>query len=406
MLTTRLMWCTLPTALVLICVGASTGEDKPPPRTLRVQVLGPGDKPLKGADIHVSTWPIDPSRSNKDFVCDDEGRLELALPERLQTLRVWASFVGHVGLFANWEDISKTPGEFTFKLEKGTVIGGTVTNDDGEPIEGVKVEVMLVHEEEEDKRPVPNTWLATEDKAVKTDAKGRWSIDNVPAGDAVQVRVCLSHPKYVSETRWGTLQEEQGVTMDKFRDKTATLAMHNGVPFSGIVVDPVGKPVPGALIVWGDRPYYMLGSQEVFTDADGRFRFPPLAIGLIKVTAVVPGFSPQQESVQLAAQAAIKFELQRGKKLRIHFVDHDGRPVPDVNVLITKWRKNEGLFNIKHSNVVDSKIPRQSDKNGVYEWNWAPDDDVEYSFYKEGYMWLGKQSITADDTVHVVKMIK
>lgn len=413
MLTTRLMWCASPITFVLICVSAAAAEDKPPPRTMRVEVLGPGDKPLKGAKIHSAIWAKDPLKGNRDYVCDGEGKTAVTLPKDVQILRLWASMDGHVALFANWgsgtdDDLPALPEEFTFRLDKGTHIGGIVKNEDGEPIAGAKVEVMRVKPEGEVGRPVPNTWLATEDAALVTDAKGRWTLNNVPAGDDIQIKVMLNHPKYLSEYRWGTLQEEQDVKMTAFRDQTAVLVMHNGIPLSGTVVDAAGKSVAGAVVVWGNDPYFTRGSQEVFTDAKGRFQFPPLAVGPTNVTVVAPGWSPDQRKVDIGRpdNGSIQFELQPGKKLRIRFVDHEGKAVPEVSVGIARWRGNQALYNVKHSNVVETKIPRLADKDGIYEWNWAPADEVEFSFYKERYMQDMKKIVPADDIEFVVKMIK
>lgn len=410
MFSTRLIRCALASALVLICVGIVTADEKPPPRTMRVQVFGPDGKPLKGAKIHPTTWPQDPG--NRVYVCDSDGKVTVAIAKEVQRLTLRASMVGHVALFTIWETEEAPPSipeEYIFRLEKGTLIGGIVKNDDGEPIEGAKVAVMLERADEAYEGPIPTATFSAEDATRTTDAKGRWQLGTVPAGEDVKVKLLLSHPKYVSEERWGTLQNEQNVTMKALRDQSAVLVMQNGVPLSGTVIDGEGKKVAGAVVVWGDRPYVTWGSQEVLTDVEGRFQLPPLPVGPMNVTVVAPGWSPQQRKVEIGRpdNGSIQFDLQPGKKLRIRFVDDEGKAVPDMSVLITKWRGNEGLFNIKHSNVMDTKIPRQADKDGVYEWNWAPADEVEFSFYKEGYMQQHmKKIVPADGIEHVIKMIK
>jgi uncharacterized GH25 family protein len=415
MQTFRLAQHALSLAMLLLVVALTTAsaEDKPPPRTMRVQVLGPGGKPLKGAKVHAAIWAKDPLKGNLDYICDAEGKVSVALPKEVQILRLWGSLDGHVALFANWgsgtdDVLPSLPEEYTFRLEKGTLIGGIVKNEDGEPIPGAKVEVMLVDRPALVERPVPNTWLATEDAALVTDAKGRWTLNNVPAGDDVQIKVMLTHPRYLSESEWGTLQKEQDVKMTAFRDQTAVLVMHNGIPLSGTVVDATGKGVAGAVVVWGNDPYFTRGSQEVFTDAKGRFQFPPIPLGPTNVTVVAPGWSPEQREIDVGRpdNGSIQFELHPGKKLRIRFVDHEGKVVPEVFVGINRWRGNQALYNHKHPNVVETKVPRQADKDGVYEWNWAPADEVEFSFFKEGYMQNKKKIVPSDDDEFVVKMIK
>ena len=115
----------------------------------------------------------------------------------------------------------------------------------------------LVHPE-----PIPTIWLSEGEDAVKTDADGKWAITNVPA-DPVEVSLLLTHADYVSDAGWGGLQKEQGITTAlRFRDGTATIVMHRGIAVTVPVTDPEGKPVPEAMIVWGDDPYFEWGSQK------------------------------------------------------------------------------------------------------------------------------------------------
>ena len=48
-----------------------------------------------------------------------------------------------------------------------------------------------------------------------TDAQGRWSLNNVPAGDGIKVSLRVHHDDYISDKYWGGLQNEQEVTLKK-----------------------------------------------------------------------------------------------------------------------------------------------------------------------------------------------
>ena len=200
MLATRLICHSLPIALVLIGVSTAAAEEKPPARTMRVQVLGPGDKPLKGAKVHSLIWAKDPPQENLSYICDGEGKTDVALPKEVQSLRLWASMDGHVALFTDWgswtrKDLASLPEEHIFNLKKGTLVGGIVKNDDGEPIEGAKVQVMLQRLDGRHFRPISNTWLSPEDAARITDAEGRWTLNSVPAGEDVRINPSYSPPR-------------------------------------------------------------------------------------------------------------------------------------------------------------------------------------------------------------------
>jgi hypothetical protein len=83
-------------------------------------------------------------------------------------------------------------------------------------------------------------------------------------------------------------------------------------------------------------------------------------------------------------------------------VDRSDKPVPEVGVMIMEWRGGKSLYNHKHPDVLDTKIPRQADKNGLYEWPWAPEDSVEYVFSIKGF--AEAASLTADDREHVFRI--
>ena len=135
---------------------------------------------------------------------------------RIYIFRLWARAKGYVPLFAHWEEEDNPeetlPAEFTFRLQRGTVIGGIVRDQAGQPIQGATVEVSLdTRGQVANLVSDPTYWLAEATAAPTTDAQGRWTLDNVPAGDDVEVILKVGHPDYISDPEWGTLQKEQGV---------------------------------------------------------------------------------------------------------------------------------------------------------------------------------------------------
>jgi protocatechuate 3,4-dioxygenase beta subunit len=181
--------------------------------------------------------------------------------------------------------------------------------------------------------------------------------------------------------------------------------MRRGIPVSGTVTDAEGKPLKEALVVWGDDPYFQEGKQETYTDSRGVYRFPPLKPGPTTLTVVAEGWAPELKKVEIAGDSAtVDFQLQRGATIKFAFVDRDGKPIPEVYVSIAGWRDAKSLYNHKHPNVLESKIPRQADKNGIYEWSWAPKDHVAYQFGKEGLPYLEPRKFYADDAEHVITL--
>ena len=396
--------------------GVTTNPDETATKgSMLVRVVGPDGQPSPGATIQASVWTEEKDfKHNQFYTCDKNGQVEIRLPKTLSILRVWASKSGYVPLFVQvWAkkfgDVGPLPDDFTFHLQEATVMGGIVKNEDGLPIKGARVEVRYVRggiKNPSATREGVNDWLSEGFTAIRTDAEGRWTLRNVPPGADVEVHVKLSHPDYLSDATWGKLQSEQDVTAQALRAQTAEIVMHGGRRVTGNVTTPDGKPVAGAIVIWGDRPYWEhRPQQEVRSDEQGAYRFPPLPLGPMAVTVVAEGWMPERRKITIATETPpVDFKLQPGKMLKIRFVDPAGAPVPDVHVSIKQWRGAESLYNYDHSNVLPTKIPRQADGQGIYEWTWAPDDAVEYRFYAKGAAGQLGATITADGQEHVITL--
>ena len=114
------------------------------------------------------------------------------------------------------------------------------------------------------------------------------------------------------------------------------------------------------------------------------------------------GWAPQLRKVEITPEnPPVDFQLGPGKTIRIRFVERSGEPIPKVEVAIDGWRGVKSLYNNKHSNVLDTKIPRYADNRGVFEWTWAPEDAVIYAFCRPGHRGMSPQgTLTADGVEH------
>ncbi len=382
-------------------------------RSMLVHVLGPDGRPMAGVKIHRGVWTRKRiPNANMKYVSDENGEARVDLPEGIYIFRLWARAKGFVPLFAHWEEEDvperSLPAEYTLRLQQGTVIGGVIRNSDGQPIKGVSVDVMLNRGGQVEGRTGPDMWLS-EDETPVIDADGRWSLNNIPPSLNLDLRLKLSHPDYISDRQWGESQDQQGVDLKALRSRKATITMRGGLLATGTVTDPEGKPVVGAVVVRGDDPYLEVGSQEVRTDEQGRYRFPPLPAGSVTVTVMAQGWMPALRKVEIRrGMPPYDFRLEPGRDLRIRFVDSAGKPVPGVHVGIARWRGGQSLYNHRHPDVLDTHIPEQADENGVYRWSWAPGDAVTYSFGKEGFVRHGAALIAAasEQTVTLPRILK
>lgn len=392
-------------------------------KTMLVRVVDRSGNPLPDARIHVSIWEMRGAKRkypNKDYTTDKEGLVKVARPERLQIMRMWPAKEGYVPQFINFargshEEGRLIPDEYEFRLQKGHRLSGRVVDDFGKPISNAKVQVKVDVDERSwgtQSSPIISTWLTDRDfnsPPPVTDSEGRWSIPNAPAPPEggkkdYQFHLQVTHPDYAGDTRWGELQQQQNITTQDLRSGDATLILRQGLTFSGRITDPDGEPVTKGLVIWNADPYTADGVNETQIDDSGHYESKRLAAGEYPITVLAPGFSPWQKTVDLSQGLGdLDIQLEPGHSLQIEFVDTAGNPVPKVHVGITAWRGTEAIYNHIHSNVPNSRVPRRADEDGVYEWNWAPNDAVGYYFSAEGYA-EKKATLVANSQGHVVTL--
>ena len=386
-------------------------------RQLQVEVLDEDGQPISGAKIHASTWTEAAAykdKGNVDYQTNDRGIADVLVYPQLTILRLWVSRPGHVTLFFHWEEgeTDRIPTRYSCLLARGTELGGVVVDPEGKPVAGAKVEVQLDGggtKVDANSNSSNNPWLAEGDDAAVTDELGRWSINNVPAGDDLDLRMSVVHPEFLCDTARRSIAKF-GLTLDVLRNKSATVQLERGIPLTGHVLDPDGKPVPEAVIIWGDDPYMETGSQETRTDEQGRFIVPPHKPGPVRLTVVAKNWMPQMLVVDVQENIKpVEFRMSPGRKLHVKVVDSDGKPYPRIYLGVEQWRGAKSLYNTRHPNVLNTGIPLRADENGEYVWDWAPDDAVlfQLSFVENGEsVAYTEMELTAADGLQVIELAR
>jgi hypothetical protein len=147
-------------------------------------------EPIADAELDIRIM-----RDRRKDKTDKEGRCKIELGEKTPDyIRVEVRKEGFVPMLIYWRKgpgRPGIPGQYTLALERGTSIGGIIHNEQGAPIEGVGVHLLI-----------PSTGdierVAVYDHVEKTNAKGRWRCDIIPSKlDDIWIR--LSHPDYISD---------------------------------------------------------------------------------------------------------------------------------------------------------------------------------------------------------------
>lgn len=357
-------------------------------KELVVTAIDEAGEPLPDVSFFVSASTIKdgPALVKNTVTSDAQGIARLKLPIPLRSVRIWASKDRFSSLNFNWEseEVKSIPTNYKLTFQKGTKLSGIVVDSQNQPVSGAKVDISLFGgglKAEQKTRVKLGGWLAEGESRAITDENGRWSINNAPKGDDLDLRFMVEHPEFITNVARKT-SDEYKVTLPQLRKGTAKFRIEKGISIRGKITDGHGNPIQSGLVIWGDDPYHQPGSQEVEIGKNGEYAIPPQPLGEIRLTVVAPGWMPVDRIFNLSADhtSTQDFKLKRGKKLQLIFVDSEGNPVPKVYVGILEWHgKKHILYNHAAPNVKRTKIPQVSNDQGVYTWDWAPDDSIKLS---------------------------
>ena len=136
----------------------------------------------------------------------------------------------------------------------------------------------------EKKYPGSQQRVYIDDKSVKTDADGRWTLGGVPEHpDSVAVTAY----DYLHLTEQTSYHPEPYKPQSALRDRSAILRLKSGTLIEGTVLSPDGQPVAGVEVAYGEGQGYGNAIPPLKTDAEGRFR-----LGIKAERAIAPHSCP------------------------------------------------------------------------------------------------------------------
>ncbi len=353
-------------------------------RTMELQVVaGETKRPVGGAKVQVACyiggWSSG-KQGRRDLTTDTTGRCTVRIPGgQLQYVNIEVSAAGFVPTDMSW-DVERSrplPQRYTWPLQTGITIGGSVRDERDRPVRNALVLVSNDRAGSTSDTPEPAMWSLR----VRTDRQGTWRMEAVPPGEPLHF--WLVHPDYISDDR-----PVRTAPIEQLRDQSAVFVMKQGINLEGKVLGPHDNPVKDATIS-RDR------SDVATTDRDGRFRLRNLKPGEITLVARGPGCAPDLKKVDVQPNPhPVEFKLQAARVLKGRVVDESGQPIPQAQVGVRQWRGGYYLdWNAK------------TDMQGRFRWDEAPVDAFWLSVDAEGRESEWVQNVVAgpDERVIVLK---
>ncbi|HEY0256797.1 MAG TPA: ankyrin repeat domain-containing protein [Candidatus Methylacidiphilales bacterium] len=346
--------------------------DAMPPKSIIIHIQQNDGSPLAGAIAKIEGPDL-----SANLTTGADGLATISLPAALpKYLSAHVHKDGFVPKLITWsldQPSFSLPGDFILKMEKAQTIGGVVRNDAGEPVAGAKV-VLIIRGSSMGgmaQQVFNDIW----EQRVTTDEQGRWHFDEAPA-DLRSLQVTLEHPDYVSNDRSDPRPGD-----DEFKNQTALLTMHKGIPVDGTVTDEKGKPISGVDVAFGEAGSDSTTSPHTQTDEDGHFHFGGLSIkrsfgNTPILTFTSANYAPEMvDLAPLAGGRPLQVELKAGKPLRLRLTDPQGHPIKGVTLAADHWRGHRPF----------GCLSFQSDADGQIVWDHAPDDPITYAMLADSF---------------------
>jgi hypothetical protein len=381
---------------------APAGQAAHPARLFRLILLDDSGKPIDGAEVAVSasSKPDSPATGRTD----SQGWCTIPLPAAdADRWHFEVTKPGYVPLGC-W--VERTFAESLFvdpkpqRMSKSCTIGGVVKDEAGRPIKNVTMDFGWRDEKD-------YYQALTDDrrfKQARTDEKGRWSCNFVPAkpSDVTgYIQIFLRHLDYVSDG-----PPDSSISLNRSRDslyprppldalrsQKAVHVIKRGTVLTGKVTDSAGKPVAGAEVMLAILPAAVRAAVET-TAADGTFTFQHADPACNACIVTAKGYAMEMASVDANSGAPLAIRLSPGRPIDVKIIDSRGVPVPQVQVGLVEWR---GQLHVPY-------LFWWTGIGGRFTWPDAPADGAVFHIGKAGYMPQSGVTLRPSDSQQVITL--
>lgn len=360
-----------------------------------VEVVDASGKPIKEFEVGSQvgnelqpTWQGIQSEQPAKIILNDPAATNIWILVRAN---------GYAQMFCRWRNEASTsdeklPEKLVFNMKNASSVGGTITDENGLPIQGASVRLSISGSGNE--RIRTGFFLAN----FRTDDQGKWTCDFAP-NEISSATIVANHPDFVPVEVMTSIDQRK----QELLDRTFSWKLNHGFDITGRVTDEIGRPVSGAVLGLGELNSSSMNGPFQRTDEEGYYRFTtvgpirqsantsrddPIAYtitvakaGYSPILASVPGFGrrPLERSTEKVRVA--DFTLKQGTKLSVRAIDDQNQPVANAKVYISNWHSTKTLQALQKFVAAT-----ETDENGYWEWPDAPEGDtISIDIDKRGY---------------------
>jgi len=313
------------------------------------------------------------------------------------------------GFWANHKNrTDKLPEDVTFRMTRGVTVGGTVVNEENQPVSGATVWFSAGTQ-------VPGERIEQSfyQEEYTTDKQGQWRCPIAPR-EMNTATFKVNHPDYARITSSFGIDRQ----ILSLRAKTHLWILKKGFDISGVVTGPDGSPVEGAHLAVGTLNSYQDDGPFAVTDANGRYEFRRVGSSgrndssqrpyqmsvtilqkdLAPQLAVVPGTGDVPLAPSTWKERTMDFQLNEGRPLTVRITNNKDKPVAKVWIFPSAWRDGtDGLTILR-----EHGIPEYTNENGIWRWDHAPiGEKIQYDILARGYMDVRSKTLVAGDDANV-----
>lgn len=362
-------------------------------------VTADSGQPVPSVELDYWVWENGKVEHNKSLHASRQGVCVVPVPRATITQLILVSERdGFADTRLQWHpDHGETiPQEYTLRLTRAVSIGGTVLDQDGNPVAGCEVgfnnrpDVANEIATETDNFGWPY-WISTE-----TDASGKWQLHRISPDCVKTLSGMIRDPAHTSV---GMELSDQAIREQALAG-TLEVRLGRALEVHGTVVDASGRPVANARVHIGYIG--MSGSREVKSNDKGQFRAVGCKPEKTVLTAMAGGFAPTTIRADLTTNTGpYVLTVAPGQPLFVLVQDAGGKPVANATLYFLQFP--HGFGNDEGPPPLQTDFETVTGSDGRAAWSNAPERALTFSVDSPGQA-RADFTITPDGREHLVTL--